>query len=234
MDLDWSEQSPHIRTLYRPWQQGDGYEEDVIAAAEARCGLRLPVTLRSFYRTWGRRQDLTQMNEHLLAPDKWVVQSNALVFCVENQGCAYWAVPLESLTAEDPPAVVAEAGPEMSVWEVTTDLIWRASHPRASAFLDDLTYGHAFSGGALHGARSGRLRPLPWQAELLEQNWRTATRTAWDLRYPEHGPNGLGSPLYVQEGQAIEWFDRFFAVANSEKALDEIAQALAIDWEERC
>ncbi len=89
MDLDWSEQSPHIRTLYRPWQQGDGYEEDVIAAAEARCGVRLSVTLRSFYRMWGCRQDLTRMNEVLLAPDEWVVHAGALIFCVENQSCSY-------------------------------------------------------------------------------------------------------------------------------------------------
>jgi hypothetical protein len=53
MDLDWSEQSPHIRTLFRPWQHGDGYPEDDLAAAEVRCGVRLPVTLRSFYGTWG-------------------------------------------------------------------------------------------------------------------------------------------------------------------------------------
>ena len=25
MEFDWSEQSPHIRSLYRPWQPGDGY-----------------------------------------------------------------------------------------------------------------------------------------------------------------------------------------------------------------
>ncbi len=27
MELDWSEQLSHIRTLYRPWQPDDGYEE---------------------------------------------------------------------------------------------------------------------------------------------------------------------------------------------------------------
>src|SRR5258706_7718472 len=116
MDLDWSEQSPHIRTLYRPWQQGDGYEEDVIAAAEARCGVRLSVTLRSFYRMWGRRQDLTRMNEVLLAPDEWVVHAGALIFCVENQSCWYWALPLAALTQADPPVVQAESGRERAVW----------------------------------------------------------------------------------------------------------------------
>jgi hypothetical protein len=59
MELDWSEQSPHIRSLYHPWQPGDGYDEAEIEAAEARLGFRLPSTLRNFYLAWGRRQDLT-------------------------------------------------------------------------------------------------------------------------------------------------------------------------------
>jgi hypothetical protein len=170
------------------------------------------------------------MNEDLLGPDTWAVHSNTLIFCAENQGCAYWALPLEMLEETDPPVVVADD--ELpSGWEGSDGLVWRASHPQASAFLDDLTYGHAFAGGALHGARSGRLRPLPWQAELLEQSWRTATRTAWDLRYPEHGS---GPPVYVLEGRAIKWvMNSFWAVANSAEALDEMARALAIEWEER-
>ncbi len=48
MEPDWSEQSPHIRTLFRPWQPGDGYDEAEIEAAEARLGVRLPTTLRNF------------------------------------------------------------------------------------------------------------------------------------------------------------------------------------------
>jgi hypothetical protein len=160
MNLDWSEQSPHIRTLFRPWRQGDGYTEDDIAAAEARYGVRIPATLRSFYGTWGRRRDLTRMNEDLLGPDTWAVHSNALIICAENQGCAYWALPMETLGEADPPVVVADD--ELStVWEVTDGLVWRASHPRASALLDDLTYGHAFAGGAVHGALSGRVHFLP-------------------------------------------------------------------------
>lgn len=169
MELDWSAHAPHIRTLFRPWQYGDGYEEEDIAAAEARCGVRLPVTLRSFYRTWGRRRDLTQMNEVLLAPEQWVLQSNALIFCVENQSCAYWALPLGSLMEADPPVVEAESGRERSVWEVDHGLEWSTCCRRVSSFLDALTYLHAFSGGAVHGAQSARQRPQPWQVEWLER-----------------------------------------------------------------
>jgi len=230
--LDWSEQSPHIRSLFRLWHPGDGYEEDMIAAAEARClagGQHLATTLRSFYGTWGRRRDLTQMNEYLLSPEEWVVHSGALIFCVENQATAYWALPLESLAVLDPAVVVAYAGPERSVWEVTAELHWRHSHRRVSAFLDALTFMHAFSGGALHGAKSARVPALPEQIAWLEQDWRTAAVASLAYTDPEVAIP-LGSPLYVREGQAVEWFDRFFAVANSAQALDEIARSLEIDW----
>jgi hypothetical protein len=232
MDLDWSEQSPHIRSLFRPWQDGDGYEEDAIAAAEARWGVRLPVILRSFYRAWGRRSDLTQMNEYLLAPDQWVVHSGALLFCIENQAGAYWALPLESVEEADPPVVEADNGPEMSVWEVTANLVWRTCRRHVSAFLDGLTYLHAFSRGALHGAHSGRLRQEPSQVEWLERAWRKAAVLSLQVSYPAAN-DWVGSPTYVRDGQALEWFDRFYAVANSAEALDEIAWALAIEWEER-
>lgn len=232
MDLDWSAQSPHIRSLFRPWQDGDGYEEDTLVAAEARCGVRLPVMLRSFYRTWGRRSDLTQMNEYLLAPDQWVVHAGALIFCVENQAGAYWALPMESLEEVDPPVAEAYAGPEMSVWEVTVDLEWRTRRQHVSAFLDDLTYLHAFSGGAIHGAHSGRLRSEPSQVEWLEQTWRKAAVISLQVSLPAAN-DWVSSPTYVRDGQALEYFDRFSAVANSAEALDEIARALAIEWEER-
>lgn len=143
MNLDWSEQSPHIRSLYRPWQPGDGYEEEILAAAQTRCGVRVPATLRGFYETWGRRRDLTQLQEHLLAPDEWVVHAGALIFCVENQGITYWAVRQEVLAQTNPPVVIAEAGPEMSLDEVTAELVWHPSHQQVSDFLDDLTYMHA-------------------------------------------------------------------------------------------
>jgi hypothetical protein len=69
VELDWSEQSPHIRTLFRPWQPGDGYDEATLQAAEVRLGLRLPATLRRFYLAWGRRHDMTQMVDPLVPPD---------------------------------------------------------------------------------------------------------------------------------------------------------------------
>lgn len=233
MDLDWSVQSPHIRTLFQPWHPVDGCEEEDIAAAEAHCGVRLPATLRSFYRTWGRRRDLTQMNEWLLAPDQWVVHSGALIFCVENQACSYWALPVDKLAEADPPVLQAESGPERSLRELQEELDWHTGFRRVSSFLDALTYLHAFSKGAIHGAHAARLRLQPQQQEWLERNWQQVRVLSLQVLYPVEN-DWWDTPLYVRDGQALDcWFDRFFAVASTTEALDEIARALAIEWEER-
>jgi hypothetical protein len=233
MHLDWSEQSPHIRSLYRPWQPGDGYEEEALAAAETQCGVRVPATLRSFYGTWGRRRDLTQLHEYLLAPDEWVVRSGALIFCVENQGITYWAVRREALAQANPPVVIAEAGPEMSLDEVTAELVWHPSHQQVSDFLDDLTYKHAFAGGALHGAESPRVRPDPRLLARLARDWRKARLTQMFQSHSVEPIEWWGPPVYVRDGQALWWFQQWSVVSGSEATLDEIARELDLGWEKR-
>jgi hypothetical protein len=91
---------------------------------------------------------------------------------------------------------------------------------------------HAFSGGALHDAESARVPLLPEQLAGLEREWRPAAVASLAFCEPEEAVPP-GSPLYVREGQAVQWFDRFFAVANSAEGLDEIARSLGIDWIKR-
>ncbi len=107
MELDWSEQSPHIRTLFHPWQPGDGYNEATLQAAEARMGVRLLYTLRQFYLAWGRRADLTETVHPLLTLEELEIRDGALAFCVENQGVVVWGIHREWLEETDPPVVEA-------------------------------------------------------------------------------------------------------------------------------
>lgn len=232
MNHDWSEQSPQIRKLFRPWQPGDGYDEAAVAAGEVRLGVRLPAVLRSFYLAWGKRRDLTEMKEYLLVPEEWVVHSGALIFSVENQAVCYWSMQLESLGASDPPVFIAENGPE-EAWENTPELEWHRSHERVSQFLDDLTYMHAFSHGACYGARSRRGRPEPRQLEWLERSWRKAKLTQMFLSHSVEPVGWIGSLVYIRDSQALWWFQECSAVAGSAEALDEIARELGVVWEER-
>ncbi len=109
MELDWSKQSAHIRTLYAPWQPGDGYEESVIAAAENRLVMHLPDPLRSFYQSWGKRKDMTRLNHLLPGPAEVDSATRCPHFCVENQVTSYWAIRREDLEKANPPVVKAWA-----------------------------------------------------------------------------------------------------------------------------
>lgn len=240
MNLDWSEKSPHIRTLYRPWQIGDGYEEADLVAAEAKLGIRLPAPLRSFYRAWGRRDDLTSTYEVLVLPDDLVLKE-VLIFCTENQAVWYWGIPREALQEANPPIVIASAGQEPSFREVEGPLDWKPSHAHLTDFLDDLTYQHAFAGGAIHGGytdaggaiHGGYTDFLPLQYQQiawLEQQWEKTTVSGLCFKL-KPGTLRERLTLYVREGQALAWFCGWNAAVRDAEALGEMGQALQIIWE---
>jgi hypothetical protein len=242
MELDWSEQSPHIRTLFRPWQPGDGYDEATIQLAEGRLSLRLPTLLRTFYLAWGRRRDMTQLHNPLLNPDALKVAANTLMFCAENQAVLYWGVPCEALNEADPPVLVTYAGP--SGWRVASELDWRPSHAHLSGFLDSLTYLHAFCGGAVHaGATQPHIPNLSAsQVAWLEEHWNKARVSPifFQLIGPDSLIDSTWPTLYVRDGQAFSESTGFIGegskcalVAREAEALDEVSQALQINWAER-
>lgn len=229
MSFMWSEHAVQIQSLFRPWAPEDGYTEDVICAAEASLGTRLPDILRSFYRSWGARDDMTRRSEHFLPPQKLIVRSDALVFCVENQSICYWAVRRASLDQADPPVSVASSGDEQSVWEGDLALEWKQSHDHVSNFLDALTYTHAFAGGAVHGGVSHE-QPDDRRVTLVKQHWqRTVIRS--NPFYLEHDAFDRRWPIYVREGQAIDWMLRFAVAARKTDDLDQISQTLDLTWE---
>lgn len=235
MEFDWSEQSPHIRTLFRPWQPGYGYDEAAIAAVEGRLGVRLPSTLRNFYLAWGHRRDLMDRCEVLLPLDALVLRPDALIFCVENQVTCYWAVPREALEVDNPPIVFADAQPGHTFRDVETVLTWMPSHNQLSAFLDDLTYEHALARGAVHGAETlpaYPLRPQPQQIDWLEQHWKKAAITPVCFQF-RPGSDGRFPTLYVRDAQALTWGITYRVAAAEAAMLDEIGQALQVTWAQR-
>jgi hypothetical protein len=228
MELDWSEQSSHIRTLFHPWQPGDGYDEATIRATEVRLGLRLPITLRNFNRAWGRRKDLAKLAYPLLAPDYLEVREETLQFWVENQAILYWGIPRAAVEEVDPPVVVDDtlSGPELH---------WEPSHAHLSSFLDDITYFHAFiPGGAIHGGwtrLSGFQADMPaGQMAWLEEEWKKATVTPLTFGMDRHLPVERWPTLYVRDGQAFWW--RAMAARNAE-ALEEIGWRFRFPWLKR-
>ncbi len=234
MELDWSKQSSHIRTLFRPWQPSDGYDEATIRAAEERLGIRLPSPLRTIYLAWGKRPDLTEVYHPLLPPAKLVVRADVFIFWVANQSSWYWGVPRNALEESDPPVVITAVGP--SGWEVESKLNWKLSHPHLSSFLDDMTYLHAFyPGGAMHGGYTQPYLPeLPAHHRAwLEEQWSKATIVSPMVFGIMPDAAYSCPPLYVRDGQAFWWDGGGCLAAREAEVVDEIAQRFQITWARR-
>lgn len=229
MELDWSEQSAHIRTLYAPWQPGDGCEEQILVAAEGRLGVRLPDPLRSFVLAWGRRADLTRKNHPMLSPTKFLLQDGALVFWVENQACTYWAIPLRSLTKANPPVV--RAYPSWNDSELASPLVWESTYFYVSDFLDALTYHHALCGGALHGGSAWTFQREEPQRAWLEQHWQRTVIAPMVIGLVDDFEDDL--PFYVRPGQALFCGGICCAATSSVEALDELGQVFQFTWKHR-
>ncbi|MDQ1042338.1 hypothetical protein QFZ76_000574 [Streptomyces sp. V4I2] len=92
----------------RALENGDGWAEADLVAAEERLGVRLPTALREAYLLFGRRGDLTSNHDVLLGPAELYVDDakEALVFRHENQGAASWGLLLDSLQDDDPAVCV--------------------------------------------------------------------------------------------------------------------------------
>jgi len=92
----------------RPISDGDGVDESELREAEERVAARLPSALREAYLLFGRRADLTSIQDPLLPPSALRLDAAGavLVFREENQSCASWGVPLDALTEHDPRVLV--------------------------------------------------------------------------------------------------------------------------------
>ncbi|MGP3963579.1 SMI1/KNR4 family protein [Nonomuraea sp. 3N208] len=93
-------------TWRSPLADGDGWSEADLDAAEARLGVRLPAALREAYQLFGRRTDLTSLQDVLLSPADLEVKDQALVFRAENQAVVFWGIPIAELDQPDPPVVL--------------------------------------------------------------------------------------------------------------------------------
>jgi hypothetical protein len=123
-------------TWRSPLADGDGWSEADLDAAEARLGLRLPAALREAYQLFGRRTDLTSLQDVLLSPADLKVKDQALVFRVENQAAVFWGIPTAELEQPDPPVVLrmdlADKGAER--WDSWLD---RFSHACVELVLSE-------------------------------------------------------------------------------------------------
>jgi hypothetical protein len=104
-----------------PIQEGDGYSEAELSAAEERLGISLPAALKEAYTLFGRRSDLTRNREYLLEPTAIYLKHGALIFRHENQGASVWGILIEDTQNPDPPVyhcycVVDDIMEDWEIW----------------------------------------------------------------------------------------------------------------------
>lgn len=231
MSFAWSEEAHYILSLYRPWQAEDSEPEAVVQAVEARLGISLPFTLRAFYRSWGKRDDMTRMSEYLLPVQRLFVSSDLLVFCIAQPGAQCWAIPLANIVEGNPPVHDGEMSAPLVSSDPPAIELRMLTHAHLSDFLDALTSHHAFCGGAVHGGHS-REPADQHRVSLVRQQWRQVVIKSdpWGI-VPSSVPPRWS--LYVREGQMIDWTDKFWVAVQTTIDLDEISRALDITWEQQ-
>ena len=214
-----------IQGFTETWQalllSGDGNDEEQIAFAELRLGVRLPAALREAYELLGRRTDLTSNQDRLLQPEALRLDPSGevLVFRLENQNNARWGIRLKESTQDDPPVLfenLAGRGGGWRPWLPTTSLAI------VEIILSETMFGR--------GVEVTDNAPLDADsAALVERSYR-------HMDFPEYpawtDPDGLGVRWFygskaVLREDSREWL---WVLALRPADLAEVKAALPLDW----
>jgi hypothetical protein len=162
-----------------PLGPGDGVSAAALGSAERHIGAGLPAALREAYLLFGRRPDLTAVQDPLVPPAELGLDDagNAVVFRVENQRCAAWGVAAADLSSPDPPVYVRHRGG------------WQPFLNRVSAACVEMVLSEVLLGRR----QLGDTCELP--AELI-----TTVESAYgQLPVPEY-------PSWYDRGITVRWF----------------------------
>ncbi|MEU9542397.1 hypothetical protein [Streptomyces mirabilis] len=207
------------RSWREPIRAGDGCSYEELADAEYRLRSPLPIALWDAYGLLGRRADLTSVQDQLLPLEQLRIADGALVFRLENQAVAEWAVLQEDLEKDDPPVVFRR-----------TD----GSAPDWSPFLDRFSLAcveMVLSESVLaHDEDRADNRPLG-ASETLDAPPAGFER----LSLPDY-------PMWALDAGVVRWFsspdallrvdggDWLWALGRSAPALDAVRALLPGDW----
>jgi hypothetical protein len=121
-DEAWDFIRTFAATWSRPLDNQDGCAVSELAEAETRLDRRLPAAVTEAYQLMGKRNDLTRSQDYLQQPHNLEVEdSRWLVYRVENQGCALWAVDLADPGEPDPPTRWRDPTTATGTWRAFLD-----------------------------------------------------------------------------------------------------------------
>ncbi|MFJ4611787.1 hypothetical protein [Streptomyces griseus] len=202
----------------KPVRPGDGCDSGELTEAECRLGSQLPAALWEAYGLFGRRPDLTSVQDSLLSPEHLHVDDGALVFRLENQAVAEWAIRQEHLTDDDPPVVFRRRDGDSDCWMPFLD---RFSTACIEMVLSESLFAHSET-------RADN-RPLE-ESEAIG-----ASPGFQRLALPDY-------PMWAVEGCVIRWFaspegllredagEWLWALGLTAPALDALRGSVPGDW----
>src|SRR5262249_48745810 len=122
-----------------------------------------------------------------------------------------------TLDDPDPPVYCAERKDDLEA------MTWELSHPHLSVFLDWLTYGHAFAGGAAHRGY-WHVEPGAFYGDTLRQYWRLIALSCAPMGFwPD---TEMQDEIFISDGQAIG----MGVAVRAPEDLEEIQRLLGITW----
>lgn len=202
----------------------DGCPATEIDDAEARLGIKVPVSLREYYLFSGREKRINQIHNRLRPPEKWSVKSNYLVFMEENQCVVYWGVP-----AEQGPNTDAPVSQGVNLREKGVE--WHAEHDSCFTFLNVVAIWHASYGGAVANTAVGYVQEKAAR-KALDGAWQFVGEVNAMRAYKKDG--GVVCLLkwedFLQKKSKLPpW--RVFAAAATRAELERIKASLHAQWE---
>ncbi len=130
-----------LKLLGRNLERGDGLSERKIREAEMRLKLKLPRSLREYYRVAGNLAGLNKQHNQIFDLSQIVVEEGYLIFIDENQSVVSWGIRIEDFSGEDPlvwqrnnSAPVEWHGEDMTVSEfIPAMFLWQSGMNEAEA-----------------------------------------------------------------------------------------------------
>ncbi|MCE9545807.1 MAG: hypothetical protein K8T25_09865 [Planctomycetia bacterium] len=132
----------HYRSLFKafgyPLTPRTAIPSKQIAKAEKRLGMRVPKALRDYYLIAGRERRFNQPYCRLLAPNKWFVDKQHLIFMEEYQNVLWWGVSLRNPRSDDP---------QISQGLNLEPISWHSERCKCSVFLTFMLCYQGINGG---------------------------------------------------------------------------------------
>jgi hypothetical protein len=200
----------------RPIVAGDGWDDTELLAAETRLGFSLPMSMRMAYGLMGKRRDLTDGMDRLLAPHQLEIDETRqmLVFRWECQRVVEWGVPLSAVAESDPPVAFRYSSAHR----------WFPYLERFSLAWVEMVLSEWVMGGAAHGT----------DLELDDETIAVMEQRLRRLPLPEYP--------FRPGGGLVRWFEASGAIARedsgtwlwvgaaSRDGIAAVQRALPGDW----